>query len=526
MTASCARMGQPTGGDKDTEPPRVVETVPPDGTTGFSGNKILIRFDEWITLDNPLQKIIISPPPRKKPQIKPAGYAAKQIEIRFSEPLAPQTTYTVFFGDAIRDYHEGNVLENYTYVFSTGDRLDSLRLQGRVVSLPDGGVPEKTVVGLYRAEGFHDSLIYSQPPYYVTRARKDGSFTFEHLAPGLYRLVAFEDQNGNFTYQPGTEKVGFIKAPVRLPAKQDYTVYLFSEPAPFRLESLEERSGEHWVATVQGTPAGIEPVAAGKSIFHYFDPPHWHLWIWPVQKGESFELVWRKQKDTIARRTLQVTAPTVDTLVMKWDKQKLYPVDSIRLLTNIPLRIEDIHQIKIFPWRKGDRFRIDEQGLAVYYPKPDRTRDTISIRVLPRSFRTVTGIVNRDTVSTLVHIIPWEETGRLTVIWKDRPAVPVLAQLTDSKGQKIIRSVYSTEGQRFVFPFLPPGRYRLRFVLDTNRNRRWDNGSWAAQREPEKILFYPRPIEIRANWEKEETFTGASITANGARAMPKPAREH
>jgi len=125
-----------------------------------------------------------------------------------------------------------------------------------------------------------------------------------------------------------------------------------------------------------------------------------------------------------------------------------------------------------------------------------------------------------------VHIIPWEETGRLTVIWKDRPAVPVLAQLTDSKGQKIVRSVYSTEGQRFVFPFLPPGRYRLRFVLDTNRNRRWDNGSWAAQREPEKILFYPRSIEIRANWEKEETFTGASITADDARAVPKPAREH
>jgi len=518
MLGACARMGQPEGGKKDTVPPKVVAATPPSGTVNFHGDKIIIRFDELIQLDNPLQKVVFSPPLSKKTVIKPTGYPDRKIEIRFKEPLRPNTTYTVFFGDAIKDFHEGNVLQNYSYVFSTGPQLDSLRLSGKVVSLPEGKLPDNVIVGLYPVKNFSDSLIYRRPPYYLTKAGMQGRFELRNLAAGDYYLIAFADENKNLTYQPGDERIAFLPKPVHLPSDSAHTLYLFAEPKRFNLKDIQARSARHWVASFEGDTRGIHPAVPGKTLKDYISGDNqWHLWIKPVSKGEKTEFLFLRQGDTLARLRRQIAEQPVDTFVVKWDKNELYPIDSLRLLTNMPLtRLTSSDGIRITPRHPKDRWRIDRQGLWIFYPAPATEREKIVLEIMPGTLENFAGLTNPDTLRQTVRLRPVTETGNYTLIWKDRPAGTIVAELTGPKGEKTVRRQVKERDSVFVFRYLPPGKYRLRFIIDLNGNGRWDEGSWRERRLPEPVVFYNKPIEIRARWDLEETFISRNKKSAGA----------
>jgi len=508
LGAGCARMGQPEGGKKDTTPPKVLAESPPNGTVHFNAKKIVIRFDELIKLDNPLQKVIFSPPLQYKPEIKPAGYPDRKIEIKFKqgETLRPNTTYTIFFGDAIRDFHEGNVLENYTYVFSTGPQLDSLKLQGRIISLPDGKLPENIIVGLYPAKDFSDSLVFRQPPYYITKADDKGYFELRNLPEGRFRLVSFSDENKNMTYQPGDERIGFVPQPVTVPSDTAYTLFLFTEPKTFALKDIQARSARHWVAGFQGDTRGIRPMVPGKTSINYIVDKEWHLWIKPVAKGEILNFYFIKNRDTLAHTRRKVMQQPVDTFVVQWDKNKLFPIDSLRLLTNMPLNKITAAGIHIHPRHSADRWRINEQGIWVFYPAPATERDTLSISIMPGTLENFAGLTNPDTLRQIIHLRPTTETGNYKIIWKDRPAGSLIAELTQGNDDKLIRRIRSHQDSVFVFRWLPPGKYHLRWIIDLNDNGRWDSGNWLQHRLPEPIVFYHKTIEIRARWDMEETF--------------------
>src|SRR5699024_8114564 len=124
--------GRPEGGPKDTIPPVVLSTKPPNFSTQFDDALIIITFDEFVKLKEPNQQILISPPLENKPIVKPIGQASKYIEIELMDTLRENTTYTINFGKSIEDNNEGNTLPFYKYVFSTGDYIDSLRVSGTV----------------------------------------------------------------------------------------------------------------------------------------------------------------------------------------------------------------------------------------------------------------------------------------------------------------------------------------------------------------------------------------------------------
>ena len=119
--------GSPTGGPRDVDPPEVVESDPPNYSVQFKAKKILITFNEYIVLDNVNQQLIVSPPMEEKPEVK---LRKKTLIIEFEEDLKENTTYTFNFGNAIKDLHEGNKLQNFEYVFSTGEVLDSMSVRG------------------------------------------------------------------------------------------------------------------------------------------------------------------------------------------------------------------------------------------------------------------------------------------------------------------------------------------------------------------------------------------------------------
>ena len=109
--AACAKMGNPDGGWFDEEPPRVIGASPVDRGVHVHDRKINIYFNEFIKIDNPTEKVVVSPPQLEMPEIVGKG---KRIQVVLNDTLKENTTYTVDFSDAISDNNEGNPLGNYT----------------------------------------------------------------------------------------------------------------------------------------------------------------------------------------------------------------------------------------------------------------------------------------------------------------------------------------------------------------------------------------------------------------------------
>jgi hypothetical protein len=203
---SCAQQGSPSGGPRDETPPAVLECNPPNYSTRFHAKKIQITFDEYIVLNNANQELIVSPPMDEKPEVK---LRKKSIIIEFEEALRTNTTYTFNFGNAIADLHEGNVLQNYEYVFSTGDILDSMSVKGTLRNAENLDVPGEPIsVMLYT--DLRDSVPLIEIPLYVGRSDDSGIFSVNNLRPDVYKVFALKDGNNNLLFDLPTEEIAFL----------------------------------------------------------------------------------------------------------------------------------------------------------------------------------------------------------------------------------------------------------------------------------------------------------------------------
>ena len=203
---SCAQQGSPSGGPRDEDPPVVLESIPPNYSTRFEAKKITLTFDEYVVLDNVNQELIVSPPMEEKPQVKLRG---KKLIIDFEEDLKDSTTYTFNFGSAIKDLHEGNILLNYEYVFSTGDRLDSLSVKGILQYAENLTRPSEPVtIMLY--EDLNDSVPLKDIPLYVGRSDDSGVFSVNNLKADTFKVFALKDGNYNLLYDLPTEEIAYL----------------------------------------------------------------------------------------------------------------------------------------------------------------------------------------------------------------------------------------------------------------------------------------------------------------------------
>ncbi len=200
----CARMGQPDGGWYDETPPFVVGSIPADQATGVNANRINIFFNEYIKIDNPTEKVVISPPQLEAPDIRGAG---RRILVQLNDSLQPNTTYTIDFSDAISDNNEGNPMGNYTYSFSTGGHIDTLEVSGHVLESENLEPVKGILVGLY--SNLSDTAFTTQPMLRVSRTDSRGRFVIKGVAPGEYRCYALQDADGNYTFSQKSEKLAF-----------------------------------------------------------------------------------------------------------------------------------------------------------------------------------------------------------------------------------------------------------------------------------------------------------------------------
>ena len=215
VVSSCAKMGNPDGGWYDETPPQVIGAEPEDKGINVNSRKIKILFNEFIKIENATDNVIVSPPQLEQPEIKAAG---KRILIELKDSLKSNTTYTIDFSDAISDNNEGNPLGNFTYSFSTGDRIDTLEVSGNVLEAENLEPVKGILVGLHPvADSLKtgssvldvDSVFRKQPLLRVSRTDSRGHFVIKGIAPGAYRVFALQDMDGTYTFSQKSEKIAF-----------------------------------------------------------------------------------------------------------------------------------------------------------------------------------------------------------------------------------------------------------------------------------------------------------------------------
>ena len=202
----CAKVGSPSGGPKDEDPPKIIKSNPLNYSKGFDSKKIELTFDEFIQLKNIQQELITSPPLDEVPETKLKG---KGLIIELNNELKENTTYTLYFGNAIVDNNEGNPIPNFEFVFSTGDHVDSLSVTGKLVNAFNLQ-PEKDPVYIMLYDNLNDSAPYLEIPAFIGKTRDDGSFVLNNIKPDTFRIFALKDANSNMLFDQNSENIAFL----------------------------------------------------------------------------------------------------------------------------------------------------------------------------------------------------------------------------------------------------------------------------------------------------------------------------
>ena len=220
---SCASMGTPDGGPYDEMPPKFIGSNPGLHAVNVKTQKIELEFDEFIKLEKPSEKVVVSPPQLEQPEIKVQG---RKVVVELIDTLKASDTYTIDFSDAIVDNNEGNPMGHFTYSFSTGASIDTMEVAGTVLNAADLEPIKGIQVGLHK--NLNDSALTTLPFDRVSRTDSRGHFIIRGVAPGSYRIYALMDGNQNYLFDSKTETVAFsdsIIVPSMMPATRQDTIW-------------------------------------------------------------------------------------------------------------------------------------------------------------------------------------------------------------------------------------------------------------------------------------------------------------
>ncbi len=512
----CAKKGMPEGGPIDEEPPTFIRANPENYSTNFDAEEIRIFFDEYIKLDKPQQQIIISPPMDPKPNIMPLGTAKRDIRIEILDTLEENTTYTINFGKSVVDNNESNPLNYFKYVFSTGDYLDSLIVQGVVkdASLKE---PEDAIsVMLYEVDtSYTDSIVYKETPRYITYSQ-DSTFTFslENLKAGTYRMVGLMDKNDNYLYNPKNEKIGFIDQNITIPTDSIYEITVFKEELEFNPQRPSQLKGNQLLFGYEGSPDLdslsinlLNPKPEGYISRVVKDQETDSLYYWynikPESDSLSFEVVTPQTRDTLLARLATLDRDSLDVTTENGGI-----TEPFKFKANTPIIDYSEELISIMDQDSANvpfttSFNPLRNELLLNFEKTAANRYEVS--ALPGAITDLFQETN-DTIIQSLRTKSLSDFGTIIFNFQNLESFPVIVQLTDTKG-KILAEQYSANSSSFNFRFLNPGNYLVRVIFDENENRKWDTGNYLKKIQPEKIKYYSDTLEVRPNFDYNETIS-------------------
>ncbi len=522
LISSCAVITAPTGGPRDEVKPKVMSEDPPNNSTHFTSKTIEIEFDEFIQVQN-AQHVVISPATDPQPEITAKK---KVLTIKFKKPLEPNTTYSIFFGNNVGDINENNILENYSYVFSTGDYLDSLRVSGRVKSA-DGTIPDNAYLLLYK--GDDDSAFVQKRPFYLAKIEKDGSIQLEHVKAGRYQVYALADKNLNYYYDLATESIGFIDSALNITGNLDsLELPLFlPEDAKLRITEYDKaiRGGmmlfslnkEISFTKDEITIRVSEDSTFQTSAFQEADNKHIKVYFTNLPKDSgNYTLLIRDNNQLIdsvrvrveSRRFSKTAIYFTDTTTLKnltvletqpLKLQSVYYALSAIDTTKIELADSSKNRIPVSITRDADL-----KTYLIGADWKDKMRYQLTIR--DSAFSDLAGNYNQQQI-IFVTGISRKKAGTLILnIELPDSTHNSIIQLKDNTG-KVLHTQIARDSHvvRINYGLKPAGSYTLEVIDDINNNGIWNSGNFSTKTLPEKIFKSPVPILIKENWDAEET---------------------
>ena len=512
----CAKKGRPSGGLRDTIAPVILRSAPENFTTNFKNNEIRITFDEFIKLKDISKELIISPPLKYPPVITPLS-VSKVLKIKILDTLKDNTTYSFNFGNSILDNNEGNLFPNYKYVFSTGSYIDSLTLKGTAVDalLPKTDFP--TTVALYQVDqSYKDSLVFLEKPTYITTTLDEtNNFELSNLKQGTYQLIALKEQTRNYTFQPKTDKIGFYKDLITIPTDSLFELRLFKEVPDFKPTRPKLESSNRISFGYQGKTDNyqITLLTQMEDDFQYQvlkQPGRDTLNFWFKPKVTKDSLVF------VTKNKLQIDTTTVRFRELYSDSLRLTAIndrlislgDTLKLKANTPLVAINSEKISVVT---KDSLAIDfvaqintkENAAQIVFDKQEEQLYSITLRngaLTDYLSNTNDSIVYRQQVK------PIADFASLNLTLDNADEFPLLIELIDEKF-KVVKQTYLEANAPVFFEHINPGKYFIRLIMDQNKNKIWDPGNFLDKLAPEKVVYYPSIIELRANWSWSETFT-------------------
>ena len=509
----CANRGRPEGGPKDEMPPTIISSSPENYSTNFDGNEIKIYFDEYIKIIDLQKQLIISPPMKTQPEISPLGSASKFISIKINDTLLPNTTYAFNFGNSIEDNNEGNPYPYYRYVFSTGNYIDSLTVNGKIVDALLKKPETFVNVALYEVDStFSDSIIYKEVPKYITNTLDSvTTFSIENIKPGKYMLMALKDGNGDNKFQQKTDQIAFYKSFIELPTDSLYTMRLFSEEPDFKATRPKLLSGEKIAFGYEGDykDMSIKILSNTPKDFDYRitkDKETDSLLFWYKPRMEVDSLIFNVTHPAFEKDfTVRISEQERDSLIIQAS-----PTGAIGLLENFEISgntpLVSLDKSKVFIMDKDStevsfksEFDSIKNTFALNFEKTEA--NAYKIRILPEAFVDFIDDKN-DSVFYSLNTKKTSDFGyiRFTMV---NAELPVIIQLTTKTGEVKLEQVVSEAGD-VDFLNVAPGIYSIRIIHDANGNNKYDPGNYLKKIQPERVTHF-QDIEIRADWGIQET---------------------
>lgn len=544
---SCANTTQaPTGGKKDTIPPVIIDIKPYPGTCNVPthNTKIYFEFNEYVTLKNP-KNILLSPPQQKPVKAKLHG---RGIQVTFEEDLMPGTTYSISFVDAVADNNEGNMFPGYTYVFSTGEQIDSMMITGTVRDCNTLNPSKGATVLLYKNHA--DSAVMLERPYAVTKTDDWGYFVLPYIKDTLYRLYAIKDDTGNNIYDPETDLIAFCDSLIRPTMRAVGTIPEMLKYDMKDTLNIMERRSEHMLKMFREKPSkqflkgGVR--TGDYSAYVTFQAPNaWVDSVWvrgykPDQVITEFNIL----QDSLLLWINNCRKPAPDTMHVFVSYRKtdslglLKPdVEHLKLIQENkpkkPKTKKDIkHQDTICVYKLDVQPEtVEQKGFELTFDLPiiNEGFDNLGFRYLNPRQKEFTGsvTVERDSLDLRHFIIrpkdklqpgyeyflklPHHQFQDVRGFWNDSTETKVMlpkdetlstlnavltgvdrkiiVDLLGEKRDKVLRSYIIDSDATLSFPYLKEGKYSIRITDDGNRNSIVDTGSLLEHRQPETVVF-------------------------------------
>lgn len=511
---ACANTGRISGGPKDVTPP-VLDTLlsTPDKQTNIYPRVLTFYFDEFVEVKDPIKQVIVSPPLTYIPSIKSRG---KKVIFTFDEKeeLREDATYTINFGEAIVDFHEGNKLLNFTHVFSTGDYLDSLNISGKIIHAKTGEPEQEMIVVLYDSQ--EDSIVRKEKPFYFTRPDRKGDFIFRNIKSGVFKIFALKDDNLNYKYDLETERIAFHDEPLSLLGNSIDSVILRSSlpipPLKLKTKNLKTYGkavlayntsvSQDIVVSVHPADVNFFTEIQSDSLGIYYDTALDSLFFFAGM--DTVKIFPKGKKEWLSKTKLLVTSPM--------HKRKIHPADSVVVAFNYPIQDVDVNLFKLsdslgmlegatitldkthknviirYPWDLGEKYKIElDSGVvhSIYGHANPKALVEFEALSLGTSGKLIVDITDLDsTKNYMVHIL--------------KNKLPIYGYAFDNVGNAHIE-----------LSLLEPSKYDIEIFEDDNRNGVWDPGDYYQHRQPEvnflhkgDILKVNRDNKVAISWTR------------------------